>query len=106
MIPNTERNDVPKPPSVMIAFSLPHSGQDEDNLNRERGGDSNDGDIAEQAIMGIVECLNDRGPGAVARIRQYAQALEGMADAWMEKDNQALEDHAADAHEALSKLIS
>jgi hypothetical protein len=29
-----------------------------------------------------------------------------MADAWMEKDNQALEDAAADAHEALSKLIS
>jgi hypothetical protein len=94
----------------MIAIGLPgpHGGegpgQDEDNLDREQGGDG-DGDIAEQAIMGIVECLNDRGPGAVARIRQYARGLEAMADAYMERDDQALEDAAADAYQALSKLI-
>jgi hypothetical protein len=92
----------------MIAIGLPgpHGeggpGQDEDNLHRQQ---DNDGDIAEQAIMGIVECLNDRGPGAVARIRQYARGLEAMADAYMERDDQALEDAAADAYQALSKLI-
>jgi hypothetical protein len=89
----------------MLAIGLPHGegGHDEDNLSREQDGDN--GDIAEQAIMGIVECLNDRGPGAVARIRQYARGLEAMADAYMERDHQALEDAAADAYQALSKLI-
>lgn len=95
-------------PSLMIAIGLPglhgegEPGQDEDSLDRQQ---DNDGDIAEQAIMGIVECLNDRGPGAVARIRQYARGLEAMADAYMERDDQALEDAAADAYQALSKLI-
>src|SRR5262245_38766553 len=94
-------------PSFMIAIGLPNPhGSDEDSLDRERNNNGDNGDIAEQAIMGIVECLNDRGPGAVARIRQYARALEAMADAHMERDDHALEDAAADAYEALSKLIS
>jgi hypothetical protein len=96
-------------PTIALMIGMPHGeeepGQDEDTLNREQG-DDGDGDIAEQAIMGIVECLHQRGPGAVARIRQYAQALEGMCDAYMERDHAGLEDAAADAHQALSKLIS
>jgi hypothetical protein len=95
-------------PSFMIAIGLPHAEEapDEDGLNREQDDDGENQDIAEQAIMGIVECLNDRGPGAVARIKQLARALEEMADAHMDHDHAGLEDAAADAHLALSKLIS
>jgi hypothetical protein len=94
----------------MIAIGLPgpHGGegpgQDEDTLDREQDNDG-DGDLAARRIMHLVRLLNDRGPGAVARIRQYARGLEAMADAYMERDDQALEDAAADAYQALSKLI-
>jgi hypothetical protein len=62
-----------KPASIMVAIGLPLARddeaqeRDEDSLHRERDDDS-DGGPAEQVIMHIVECLNDRGPGAVARV--------------------------------------
>ena len=83
---------------------------DEDHLNHEdRDNEQSadgDGDIVEQAITGIVDCLNARGPGAVARIRQYAQALQGMADAFVDRDDAAFTDAAGDAYRALRHLIS
>ena len=103
---------MPKPTSIMIAFGLPgpHGDQDEDNLQREDHSDDErsqdgDGDIVEQGIMGILQCLHDRGPGAVRQVRLYAQALEAMADAHMSRDDQALEEAAADAYRALHQLV-
>jgi len=103
---------MPKPTSIMIAFGLPgpHGDQDEDNLQREdhsddeRAQDGN-GDIVEQGIMGILECLHERGPGAVRQVKLYARALEAMADAHMNRDDQALEEAASDAYRALHKLV-
>jgi hypothetical protein len=97
-----------KPASIMVAIGLPLARddeareQDEDSLNRERDGE---GDVAEQVVMSIVECLNDRGPGAVRQIRSFAQALEAMADAHFARDAAGVEDAAADAHKALSKIF-
>src|SRR5262249_53888173 len=60
-----------KPVRLMIAIGLPsaHGEDDEDNLQREDSDDERsqdgDGDIAEQGIMGILQCLHERGPGAV-----------------------------------------
>jgi hypothetical protein len=95
-----------KPASLMIAIGLPRADepQDEDSLNREQ--DDGEGDIAEQIVMHLVECLSERGPGAVARVRQFAQALEAMADACMERDHAGLEDAAADTHKQLSKIFN
>src|SRR5262245_64168701 len=77
-----------KPVRLMIAIGLPsaHGEDDEDNLRRKDHGDDGrsqdgDGDIVEQGIMGVIECLHDSGPGAVWQVRLYAQALEAMADA-------------------------
>src|SRR5262245_10399320 len=102
---------MPKPVRLMIAIGLPsaHGEDDEDNLQREDSGDERsqggDGDIVEQGIMGILQCLHDRGPGAVRQVRLYAQALEAMADAHMSRDDQALEEAAADAYRALHQLV-
>src|SRR5262245_40432118 len=96
----------------MIAIGLPspHGEDDEDNLRRENHSDDErsqdgDGDIVEQGIMGIIECLHERGPGAVRQVKLYAQALEAMADAHMSRDDQALEEAASDAYRALHKLV-
>ena len=101
-----------KPVRLMIAIGLPsaHGEEDEDNLQREDHGDDErsqdgDGDIVEQGIMGILQCLHERGPGAARQVRLYAQALEAMADAHMSRDDQALEEAAADAYRALHQLV-
>src|SRR5262245_14494993 len=99
-----------KPVRLMIAIGLPssHGEDDEDNLRREDSDDERsqdgDGDIVEQGIMGILQCLHERGPGAVRQVKLYAQALEAMADAHMSRDEQALQDAASDAYRALHKL--
>src|SRR5262245_24367978 len=60
----------------MIAVGMPsaHGEDDEDNLQREDHSDDErsqdgDGDIVEQGIMGILQCLHERGPGAVRQVR-------------------------------------
>jgi hypothetical protein len=95
-----------KPAHLMIAIGLPRAEEapNEDGLNRGQGGDS-DGDVAEQIIMHLVECLHNRGPGAVRQLRLLSQSFAQMADAHMERDGAALEDAAADAHKALSKIL-
>jgi hypothetical protein len=99
-----------KGPTIALMIGMPHAepGQDEDNLNREQDNDSQnqDIDIAEHVVTGIVECLNDRGPGAIRLLRLLAQSFEAMADAHMARDGAGLEDAATDAHRALSKLIA
>jgi hypothetical protein len=96
-----------KPPTIALMIGMPlardDEAQDEDRLNREQ--DDSDGDVAEQIVMHIVECLHDRGPGAVRQLRLLAQSFAQMADAHMERDGTALEDAAADAHKALSKIF-
>jgi hypothetical protein len=79
----------------------------------ERGSDSGDDgavaspdDMAEQTIDAIVECLNARGPGAVARIRQYANALTAMVDAYMDRDEDTFTHAAGEAYRALRHLVS
>jgi hypothetical protein len=101
-----EKMPMPKPAHLMIAIGFPRAeeGPQGDNLNRGQGNDS-DGDVAEQIVMHIVECLHDRGPGAVRQLRLLAQSFAQMADAHMERDGTALEDAAADAHKALSKIF-
>src|SRR5262249_34572443 len=110
MFVNIARTDVRKP-AFMIAIGMPsaHGDEDEDNLRREDGDDersqNGDGDIVEQGIMGILQCLHERGPGAVRQVKLYAQALEAMADAHMSRDDHALEEAASDAYRALHKLV-
>jgi hypothetical protein len=92
----------------MIAIGLPglHGeegpGQDENHLDREQG---NDGDIAEEGILGIAECLLREGPPAVRLVRLLARGLEDMAQAVMAKDHHALEEAAGDACDAMRNLI-
>jgi len=97
-------------PTLMIAVGLggPHGGeQDEDNLQRERGdGNGGDGDIATEAILGIVRDLHHGGPLAIRQVRLLARGLEDMCQAVMKKDDYALEEAAADARDALHDLIS
>jgi hypothetical protein len=99
-----------RPASIMVAIGLPLARddeareQDEDGLHRERDDDA-DSDVAEQIIMHLVKCLHGRGPGAVRQLRLLAQSFAQMADAHMERDGTALEDAAADAHKALSKIF-
>src|SRR5262245_29368819 len=100
---------MPKPVRLMIAIGLPtahgeEEPRDEDSLDREQDNDG-DGDIVEQGIMGILQCLHERGPGAVRQVKLYAKALEAMADAHMSRDDQALEEAASDAYRALHKLV-
>jgi hypothetical protein len=63
-------------------------------------------DAVEKTIDSIVEVLSARGPGGVARIRQYANALTAMADSYMDRDSDALSEAAGDAYRALRHLIS
>jgi hypothetical protein len=79
------------------------------DLGSDSGDDGAGGspdDMAEQTIDAIVECLNTRGPGGVARIRQYANALTGMVDAYMDRDEDTFTEAAGEAYRALRHLVS
>jgi len=97
-------------PSFMVAISLPgHHGeaQDEDNLNREQddsGGD--DGDVATEAILSIVNHLKNAKASAVRDVRAFADSLYKLCDAFMAKDYHAVGDAADAARDALHNLIS
>ena len=98
---------MPKPTSLMIAISMPsHRGeQDEDSLNREHDNDGDD-DIATEAIVSILQHLQHGKASAVRLLRQFSAALEDMCSAFMDRDNQGLEDAASEARDALHNLIS
>jgi hypothetical protein len=93
-----------KGPTIALMIGMPHAeeGQNED-INREQDNDGDD-DIAQQAIIGIVDCLH-KGPSGIRDVRLLAEALSAMADAVTSHDNKQLEDAACDAHEVLSGMI-
>jgi hypothetical protein len=90
----------------MIAI-MPHAhGEpDEDNLDRERGGDGGENSVAHTRIRSLVQALNHNGPMAARLIKLYGTALCNMADAHVhdnERDFDAACDEACDAlHEIL-----
>src|SRR5262245_54632954 len=89
-------------PNVMIAFSLPSHGGDEDALDRESNDD--DGDVAMEAVCNIVHRLHEGGPSAVRDIRQFISSLEGLCEAHMDRDPAGMEDAAHDVYVALRSL--
>ena len=95
-------------PTLMIAVGFPggpHSEQqDEDLLNREQDGNGDD-DIATEAICSIIEKLHRGGPSAVRDLRRHIQALEEVCRAFMDRDQQGLEDAAAEACDALRDMM-
>jgi hypothetical protein len=96
-----------KPAHLMIAIGLPRAEEapDEDGLNRERGGDSDD-DIATEAIVSIVHRVHQGGPSAVRDLRKFTQALEDMCEQFMAKDRAGYEAAACEARDALENMIS
>ena len=99
---------MPKPASLMIAIGLPgHQGeQDEDGLDREREDDGGDGDLATEAVLGILDGLKQGKAAAVRNLRAFTSALEAMCDAFMERDYHAVGDAADAARDALHEMIS
>ena len=100
-----------KPPTLMIAVGLgrPHGeeAQDEDGLDRERDdGDGGDGDLATEAVLGILDGLKQGKAAAVRNLRAFTSALEAMCDAFMERDYHAVGDAADAARDALHEMIS
>ena len=90
---------------LMIAIGLPHGeGQDEDDLNREHGGNGDD-DIATEAICSIARNLHQGGPAAVRDLRKFTRALEDMCQAHMERDSHGFDDAAHSARDALHDMI-
>src|SRR5262245_21293328 len=92
-------------PTVMIAFSLPHpGGDDEDSLQRDADNGNGD-DIAAEAICGIIRSLHEEGPSAIKKLRAFTDALGDMCQAYMDRDNRGLEDSAHDAAAALRSFV-
>ena len=98
---------MPKP-TMMIAIGLPnpHGVEDEDNLRREKDGDSDDGDLATDAIVQIVCNLHHGGPSAVRTLRRFTSALEGICEAFMSRDRHGVEEAAHEARDVLNDMLS
>jgi len=98
-----------KPPTLMIAVGMPgpHGNDDEDQLDREQnGGEGDDGDLATEAVMSILDDLKTRKASAVRNLRAYTAALEEMCDAFMDRDYHRVGEAASDARDALHEIIS
>src|SRR5690349_19961391 len=92
-------------PAFMLALGLPHGERDEDQLDREQDGED-DGSPAAQATVGsIVHRLQRGGPSGIRDLRRFAAALENLADAFMDKDRQGVDDAASEARDALNDMI-
>ena len=98
---------MPKPASLMIAIGLPgHQGeQDEDGLDREREDDGGDGDLATEAVLGILDGLKQGKAAAVRNLRAFTSALEALCQAFMERDYHAVGEAASDARDALNDML-
>jgi hypothetical protein len=94
---------MPKPAALMIAIGLPGPHGQEGCSN---GNDDSDGDRATQTICDIARALQQGGPSAVRDLRTFAQCLEEMADAAMERDGDAFEQAASDAVDGLHELLN
>jgi hypothetical protein len=97
--------------SIAIMFGMPsplahddHRERDEDNLNRERESGDGGGDDVAEFIDNIIGVLRDRGPAGVRAVRLVARGLEDLAQAVMQRDDEAFEAAAHDVHDALSEL--
>ena len=100
---------MPKPPTLMIAIGLPgHHGEqaDEDSLQRERGDDGGDDDLATEAVMSILDDLKTRKASAVRDLRLYIDALAELCDAFMDRDYHRVGEAASEARDALHEIIS
>ena len=96
-------------PALMIAVGMPgpHGDGDEDSLDKEHdGGNGDDGDVAAEAIISIVNHLKDSKASAVRDIRAFTAALEDLCQAFMDRDYHAVGDAADAARDALHNLIS
>jgi hypothetical protein len=90
---------------ISIAFGMPgRFAHDEDQFGEGRG-DNGDGDIATDAICGIVQSIYRGGPSMVRDLRAFINALDSMCQSFMDKDRSAFEDAASDACKALQDLI-
>jgi hypothetical protein len=88
---------------IAIMPSGPLGEGDEDNLNREH---DDDGSPAAQATVGsIVHRLLRGGPSGIRDLRRLTAALEDLADAFMDKDRQGVDDAASEARDALNDII-
>jgi hypothetical protein len=97
----------PGPSHMMIAIGFPtakpnHLDRKESNSN---GRSQDNGDIAEEAITSVVECLHHKGPAAVGMVKLFGKAMLRMAEAAQDGDDRALQLAAGAAHKALLGLI-
>jgi hypothetical protein len=87
-----------RPASLMIAI-MPHGERDEDNLNREGHDDDGDNPAVEATIGSILRALHVGHAAAVRDMRKLAAALEDMADTYMERNHETLEEAASIARD-------
>jgi hypothetical protein len=95
------------PPALMIAI-LPHAhgGEpDEDNLDRERGGDGGGNSLAHRIIRSLVKSLNHGGPMAARQVKLYGNALCNMADSHVHQDEHGFDEACDEALDALHEII-
>lgn len=86
--------------SLLIGIGTPQSQFAHDG-NQDHG----DGDIATDAICGVVQSMYRGGPSTVRDLRAFIDALESMCQAFMDEDRSGFEDAASDACEALRTLV-
>jgi hypothetical protein len=87
----------------MIALGVPHAGEpDEDNLDRERGGDNS---LAHRIIRSLVKSLNHGGPMAARQVKLYGTALCNMADSHVHQDEHGFDEACDEALDALHEII-
>jgi hypothetical protein len=98
----------PGPSHLMIAIGLPHAQPNKFDRREGHGngGQNGDGgDIAEEAVRGIIDNLHEKGPAAIGLLRLLSKSLARMCEAVEDRDEHALQLAAGAAHKALSGLI-
>jgi hypothetical protein len=95
------------PGHLMIAIGIPHAKPNK--LDRREGhgngGQNGGGDIAEEAVRGIIDNIRERGPAAIGLLRLLSKSLARMCEAVEDRDERALNLAAGAAHRALQGLI-
>jgi hypothetical protein len=90
------------PGHLMIAIAMPN------RLDRKEGNgrsNSDDGDIAVQAIQNIIDCLHEKGPAGVGLVKLFSKSLERMVEATQDGDDRALHLASNAALKALQGLM-
>src|SRR5262245_8326673 len=94
--------------AIMFGRSSPFARENENENGEPTRDDEVDRDDADacdaHVISSFIKAMHQHRSDGVKAVRELASCLDQMADAFEQRDNDALEDAAADAHAALGKL--